>query len=81
MNKTKLRKILASEGLRTGGGYQPEGNWVMYDLAVQDAHKGRPDRQLYRTDPHYRIQYDEEIARLKKKRASPRKGMRQGEAL
>ena len=69
MNKNKLRKILTSENLREAGTYYPEGNFVMYDLAVQDAHKGKPDRQLYRTDPHYKVQYDEEVARIKKLRS------------
>ena len=69
MNKNKLREILASENLREAGSYQPEGNWVMYDLAVQDAHKGKPDRQLYRTDKDYKVQYDEEVARIKKLRS------------
>lgn len=50
------------------GVYQfPKDNWVLLDLAVQDAHKGKPDREWYRKDEGYTEVYDRTVKELKRK--------------
>ena len=58
--------------------YRPKGNWVLLDLAVRDAQKGKPDPMYYQKDEGYTEVYDNTIKELKRKgrRGSEKEGVR-----
>jgi len=50
--------------------YRPKDDWLLLDLAVQDAHKGKPDRQWYKKDEGYTEVYDRTVKELRGRRAT-----------
>lgn len=66
----ELRGDLVPLLKKLAGTYTPKDNWVLLDLAVQDAHKGKPAREWYRKDEGYTEVYDRTVKELKRKRRS-----------
>ena len=63
----ELRGDLVPLLKKLAGTYTPKDNWVLLDLAVQDAHKGKPAREWYRKDEGYTEVYDRTVKELKRK--------------